>query len=214
MPNQPSTTDFLPFEDIRDGLIFIKDGGIRAVVQVNAINFELRSGEEQEAIIQQFEGFLNSLDFPTQIIVQSRKFDVTTYIDTVNAAAEQLTNELLKVQAAEYAKFIRELSDLSNIMSKSFYVVLPFQVAKTGGEKGGGFLSGITGMFKKKPAAAPSGPDQTTMETYKSQLRQRADLIIGGLSGMGLKGKMLEQGEVIQLFKGIFSPIVPTSQKQ
>jgi hypothetical protein len=210
---QPSTIDTLPFEDIRDGILFLKGGTIRGIVEVNAINFELRSGEEQEAIIQQFEGFLNSLDFPVQIVIQSRKFEIATYIQNVTTASEQLTNELLKIQAAEYIKFIQELSDLSNIMAKHFYVVLSFQATTEKDEKGGGFLSGITGMFAKKPANAPTGPSEAALEAYKIQLRQRADLVIGGLSGMGLKGHMLEQGEVVDLFKGVFNPLVPANQK-
>ena len=208
----PSTTDLLPFQDIRDGIIFLKNNALRMVVEISAINFELRSSDEQEAIIQQFQGFLNALDFSTEIIIQSRKFDITTYVENVQTASSQLTNELLKLQAAEYIRFIQELSDLSNIMSKQFFVVLPFQATETG-EKKKGFLSGVTGMFKKKPATGPTGPSDEVVAAYRAQLQQRADLVIGGLSGLGLKGHSLNQEELLKLFKGVFSPVVPVNQK-
>lgn len=207
----PSTTDLLPFQDIRDGVIFLKNNALRMVVEISAINFELRSSDEQEAIIQQFQGFLNALDFPTEIIVQSRKFDISTYVESVQTASSQLTNELLKLQATEYVRFIQELSDLSNIMSKQFFVVLPFQATEGGEKKKEGFLSGL---FKKKSATAgPTGPSDEVVAAYRAQLQQRADLIIGGLSGLGLKGHSLNQEELIKLFKGVYSPIVPVNQK-
>ena len=205
----PSTTDLLPFQDIRDGVIFLKNNALRMVVEISAINFELRSSDEQEAIIQQFQGFLNALDFPTEIIVQSRKFDISTYVESVQTASSQLTNELLKLQATEYIRFIQELSDLSNIMSKQFFVVLPFQATQEG-EKKGGFLSGL---FKKKAAAGPTGPSDEVVAAYRAQLQQRADLVIGGLSGLGLKGHSLNQEGLLKLFKGVYSPIVPVNQK-
>lgn len=210
MANEPSTIDLIQIQDIRDGVIVLKDGSLRAIVEVSAINFELRSTQEQEAIIQQFQGFLNSLDFPVQFVVQSRKFDITGYLANVQTAAEQLTNELLKVQAQEYMRFVKELSDLSNIMEKKFFVVLPFSVIQT--TEKGGILSGVKGIFSKKKAG-PVGPTPEQLATYKEQLRQRADLVSGGLSGMGLKGHLLEQEVLVVLFTALYSPIVPSAKQ-
>ena len=210
MANTASTSDLVQIEDIRDGVIVLKDHSLRAVVEVNAINFELRSSEEQEAIIQQFQAFLNSIDFPLQMIVHSRKFDITTYLTTVQTASEKLTSELLRVQATEYMRFIKELSDLANIMSKRFYVALPFQIIAGSTEKQG-LISSVTGMFKKKSktdtVAASLRSEQ--LAAYRAQLQQRADLINGGLSGMGLKGHMMSQEELLALFEGVYNPIVP-----
>ena len=131
MANEPSTTDLIQLKEIRDGVIFLKDGSLRGVVQVSAINFELRSSDEQAAILQQYASFLNSVDFPIQMIVQSRRFDISEYLAAVQAASDQLTNELLKVQAGEYIRFITELSSLSNIMAKNFYIAIPMMVTAT-----------------------------------------------------------------------------------
>ncbi len=205
----PSTSDLIQIRELRDGVIILKDGSLRAVVQVSAINFELRSGDEQQAILQQFTSFLNGVDFPMQMIVHSRRFDITAYLASVQTAAELLTNELLKVQASEYMRFISELSELSNIMSKNFYVVLPMSVIVTTESKG--ILGGFKDIFKKAPVGQVIPAEK--IASYKAQLQQRADLIIGGLSGMGLKGSMLGQDDLLKLFNDLYNPVVPTSQK-
>lgn len=209
MPN-PTTTDLIPFKDIADGIVLLKDGSVRAIVEVNAINFELRSSDEQTAILQQFQGFLNSLDFPVQFVVQSRKFDITAYLATVQTAADQLTNDLLKVQAQEYSRFVGELAELANIMAKKFYIALPFMAVSASQSKG--FFGSITGIFSKKPAA-PQGIPADQLATYKSQVSQRAYLVIAGISGLGLQGRLLGQEEVVALFTSLYSPVVPAAKQ-
>lgn len=212
----PSTTDLVRIKDIADNIVILKDGTLRAVVDIGAINFELRSTDEQEAILQQFEAFLNSVDFPLQVVVQSRRFDIAGYVKQVTDTAATLPNELLKVQAAEYTRFVTELSELANIMAKRFFVVIPFAAPapeKTEKEGGGGMLSGVTGMFgKKKAAAAASGPDAATITLWQQQLQQRADLVIGGLSGMGLKGRILRGDELLAVYRDLYNPVVPPEQ--
>lgn len=207
----PSTTDLVQLKQITDGIIVLKDGSLRAIVEISAINFELRSSEEQAAILQQFQAFVNSVDFPIQMVVHSRKFDISTYLATVATASEPLTNELLKIQAQEYMRFVQELSELANIMSKRFYIALPFTVTVAPTKKG--MLSGITGIFsRKKKGPIQEGIPPEQLATYKGQLQQRADLVIGGLSGMGLKGKVLGQEELLVLFGDLYNPVVPAAQ--
>lgn len=207
----PSTTELVPIADIGSGIMTLKDGTLRAIVRISAINFDLRSTDEQNAIIQQFQGFLNSLDFPFQVVIQSRRFDVSGYIALVQAAAEKQTNELLKVQANEYARFVGELSELANIMSKQFYVILPFTVQLPKEQKqSGGFLQSLLGK-KKAPAASSLPPEQLAIA--KTQMMQRADLIIGGLSGMGLKGAVLTDEELKTLLRDLYNPNLPEPEK-
>ena len=139
------------------------------------------------------------------MIAHSRRYDITAYLASVRTSAEQLSNELLKVQAAEYLRFVAELSDLANIMQKNFYVVLPLTVVPISESKG--FFGGFKDMFKKSPATHTLPAEQ--LATYKAQLQQRADLIIGGLSGMSLKGAMLNQDELTALFNDVYNPFVP-----
>lgn len=214
MPN-PSTTEIVPFTQIAQSVIVLRDGSLRAVIEVSAINFELRSSEEQGAILQQFQAFLNSVDFPMQMVIQSRRFDISGYVALVNQTAGELSNELLKVQAQEYGRFVQELSELSNIMSKKFYVVLPFHL-QADQASGKGVLGGIKDVFssfKKKPKQAPTLSDEQ-LANYQVQLAQRADLILGGLSGMGLKGHLLAQEELTKLFADLYNPVVPTAKEK
>src|SRR3989344_935086 len=127
MPTQ-STKNLVDIADIVDNIVILKNGSLRTVIEVSSINFELRSEGEQVATLQNFQRFLNSTDFPLQIVVNSRRLDIEDYIKLIETTAESLTSELLKIQAAEYSKFIKELAELSNIMSKNFYIVVPFYV--------------------------------------------------------------------------------------
>jgi hypothetical protein len=214
VPN-PSTTDLVLIRDIAENVVILKDGSLRAIVDIGAINFELRSSDEQQAILQQFESFLNSVDFPLQVVIQSRRFDIAGYVKSVTESAATLTNELLKAQAAEYTRFVQELSELANIMAKRFLVVIPFVAPAAEKTEGGGMMSGITGIFgKKKATAAPTGVEPATLGLWQQQLQQRADLVIGGLSGMGLKGRVLSGEELLTIYRELYNPVVPPEQQK
>lgn len=115
-----STQKYVDVEEVRDGVIVLKNGSLRAVLLVSSINFDLKATEEQDSIIGQYQNFLNSLDFPIQIIVSSRKLNINPYLDYLKKKETQLTNDLLRLQLAEYQNFIKNLTDVSNIMSKFF----------------------------------------------------------------------------------------------
>ncbi len=210
MASNPSTADLIQIQELRDGVLLLKDGSLRAVVKVSAINFELRSSDEQHALLQQFGAFVNSIDFPIQMIAHSRRYDISAYLALIKTASEQLTNDLLKIQATEYIRFVGELSDLANIMQKNFYVVLPLAIVTP--VESPGLMGGIKAMFKKTPKEQSLSPERLT--SYRAQLQQRADLVIGGLSGMGLQGKMLGQDELVQLFNEVYNPAVPAPVTQ
>jgi type IV secretory pathway VirB4 component len=197
-----STNQLVDISDIIDNVVILKNGSLRAVIEVSAINFELRSEGEQLAILQNFQRFLNSTDFPLQIVVNSRKLDIDDYVKLVEKSTESLTSELLKIQAAEYAKFIKELSDLSNIMSKKFYIVVPFYVFETPSRAG--ITESIKSIFKPSSVAKKINPEQ--LDTYKNQLIQRVELIYDGLVGLGLKTRLLEGPELMNLYYGLYNP--------
>ncbi|MDP2648129.1 MAG: hypothetical protein Q8P35_02725 [Candidatus Yanofskybacteria bacterium] len=198
-----TTKQLVEIAEVRESVIVLKNGSLRMVMEISAINFELRSEEEQTAILQNFQRFLNSVDFPLQIVINSRKFDLAEYTKTVQEASVQLTNELLKIQAEEYIKFIQELSGLANIMSKRFYIVIPFYVLET--PSGKGILDSVKNVFKSKKSEPMS---VEKIETYKNQLLQRTELVFDGLVGMGLKTRILEGQELINLFYALYNPNV------
>jgi len=197
-----STKQLVEVANIIDHVVLLKNGSLRSIINVSAINFELRSEGEQIAILQNFQRFVNSIDFPLQIVINSRKLNIDEYLKLIDQFSNELTNELLKIQAAEYSKFVKDLSDLSNIMSKKFYIVVPFYVFEAPSK------SGITQSLKSifKPSTVAKGLTPEQLETYKSQLLQRTELIFDGLVGMGLKAKTLERDELMNLFYGLYNP--------
>ena len=188
----------------------LKDGSMRVIVEVSAINFELRSEDEQTAIIQNFQRFINSMDFPLHICIISRRLYIDNYLKLTAEASGQLDNELLRIQAGEYMKFIKELSSLTNIMSKKFYIAVPFYIFEAPTK---------TGIFQSiKSTVSPTANIQSISEEkfsiYKNQLMQRAELIFGGLVGMGLRTRLLERDELVQTFYGLYNPTAKTTEEK
>jgi type IV secretory pathway VirB4 component len=202
VPNQ-TTKNLVEIVDIKENVVFLKDTSLRMILEVSSMNFELRSEEEQEAILQQFKQFLNSIDFPLQICIHSRKYDMSEYVKFAQEATATLDNELLKIQAAEYLRFIKELSELSNIMSKKFYVVVPFYIGDTGSKTS--MIDGLKNLFKPSTKIISNITDDQ-FNTYKTQLSQRTDLVYDGLVGVGLKSRVLEGDELRNIFISVYNP--------
>jgi len=205
-----SAQDFLIIDSIHDGVLILKGNtGLRAVLMVSSFNFALKSAEEQDAVIFQYENFLNSLDFSIQFIVQSRKLNILPYLETLKDREKEETNELLKIQIGEYVEFVRSFVELTNIVAKSFYVIVPF--TPTIAEKTGvtSFLSSLIGG--KGGGAKLTGDEQ--FAEYKNQLLQRTDAVATGLRRFGLRTVMLNTEELIELFYGLYNPGEAERQK-
>src|SRR3989344_248782 len=152
MPNALPSQDILKVEEIRDGVLVLKDGSLRAVMMASSLNFSLKSADEQTAVIMQYQNFLNSLDFTAQFFLESRKLNIEPYLDTLKQAEAKQTNELLKIQITEYIEFIRTFVRAPNIVSKNFYIVVPFSPAMfTTPKEGFKSLLGIFGQGAPKP---------------------------------------------------------------
>jgi len=189
-----STQDFLAFDQIREGIIVLKNKGLRAVLMVSSLNFALKSEEEKNAILYQFQNFLNSLDFSCQIIVQSRRLNITGYLDKLKEIEKKEKNELLKVQIDEYRRFIENIIKGGTIMQKTFYVVIPFSIMETQGlEKG---------------VKIPKAPVLTeeAFQRAKTQLLQRVEFVILGLRSCGLEAVPLDTLELAEVFWSLYHP--------
>src|SRR5690606_8228933 len=125
-PSRPSTQTHLPIAEIKDGVVILKDGTLRKVLMTSSINFALKSEDEQNALISSYVSFLNSLEFPIQIIVQSRKLQIKPYLAKLAELEKNQPKELLRIQIADYRAFVEELVDIGQIMTKKFYVVVPY----------------------------------------------------------------------------------------
>lgn len=195
-----STQRYVDVEEIRDGVLVLKTGSLRAVLLVSSINFDLKSSEEQDAIISQYQNFLNSLDFPVQVVVQSRRFNIDPYIDLLKDKESQQANELLRFQMQEYQGFIKNLTEISNIMSKFFYVIVPFSPVEN---MQSGFFGKIGDIFNQKKTA---GLKNELFDTYRTQLMQRVEHVMAGLSPMGVRATALQTEELIELLYNSYNP--------
>jgi len=204
--NARAAQDFVPIKEVRDGVVILKDGSLRAILIASSINLSLKSTDEQTAIINQFQSFLNSLDFSTQIVMQSRRLDIRPYLLTLEARLKEQTEQLLKIQTKEYIEFIRAFTDEVNIMTKTFFVVVPYST--TALKSNGGMLENMlgSGIPKKQIADTKKAMDMANFEEKRSQLDQRVGVIVGGLGGLGIRSSQLKTEEVVELFYKTFNP--------
>ncbi|MFA5995136.1 MAG: hypothetical protein WCW27_06285 [Patescibacteria group bacterium] len=196
----PSTQQHLVIAEIKQDTVVLKDGTLRAVLLVSSINFALKSEDEQQAIIQGYIGFLNSLDFEVQIVMQSRRLVITKYLDQLEDLAKKQTNELLKVQTEEYKQFIGELVTLSDIMEKTFYVVVPYSALSTARKNW---------FLRAEEVIAPNRVIKLAEQKfikYRKELDYRINTVVGGLSSIGLQITQLSTEELIKLYYQLYNP--------
>lgn len=193
-----STQDFLEFEQIREGVIILKNKALRAVLMVSSLNFALKSADEQKAILYQFQDFLNSLDFSCQILIHSRKINIVGYLDKLKEIEKKEENDLLKIQIEEYRKFIEEIMAGGSIMQKTFYVVMPFTLLEA---------QGVRAEKKYKlPVKIPPLTEEE-FQRCKAQLWQRVEFITLGLRRCGLQAVPLTTIELVELFWSFYHPL-------
>ncbi|MBU1202853.1 hypothetical protein KKH39_02315 [Patescibacteria group bacterium] len=195
-----STQKFLDIAEIRDDLVVLNDGSVRGVLLVSSINFDLKSEDEQKAIVGGYINFLNSLDYPLQIIIQSRPLNIDDYLERLKKVEREQTNELLRMQTADYRGFVGELLTLERIMSKKFYVIVPYSSAT---DKKRSFFSRLSAVFS---AAKVVSLSRKRFEEFAAQLNKRCDFIGGGLSSMGLRSQRLSTQALIELYYNSYNP--------
>ncbi len=196
-----ATQDFVPIKEVRDGVVVLKNGDLRAIVLANSINLSLKSEDEQKATIIQFQSFLNTLDFPIQISVQSRRLDIRPYLLLLENRMKVQNEPLLKLQTKEYMEFIKNFTDTVNIMTKSFFIIVPYTQVNISTDKG---LFG--GLFSKKSKEEAKLAAQLDFEEKRSQLEQRVGVIQQGLNRCGIKSAQLGSEEVVEVFYKVFNP--------
>lgn len=202
----PSIQSILDVADVRDDTIVLKDGSIRAVLAASSVNFELKSTEEQEAIILRYQSFLNALDFSIQTVIQSRDLDIAPYLTILRERQRQQESELLRVQTAEYVRFIKEFVDFAHIMQKRFYVVIPFTPADRKSEEGtkSGLLNSLKAAWN--PGEASVELDEESFRTYRDQLFQRVSHVETTLSGAGIRTQRFNSDQLITLLHQSYNP--------
>ncbi len=198
-----SVQDFIPIEEVRDGIVILRDGQMRMVLLASSINFDLKSADEQEAIISQYQNFLNSLDFSVQFFTQSRKLDIKPYVLLLENRLKEQLNELIKIQTREYIEFVKNVTEKTNIMSKTFFVVIPLSPSSMSSSKKGGPFSFL---FKGGSSDKKAKENFERFEENRSQLEQRRSVVVQGLARIGIRTAMLGTEELVELFYKIFNP--------
>lgn len=211
MASTKPTQEFVPVEEVRNGVVILKNGGYRGIMMCSSLNFALKSEDEQRAIIGGFQNFLNTLDFPVQIVVHSRKTDIRPYLNLLQERMDRQTSELMRIQLREYIAFIRNFIEGADIMTKTFYIVVPYTTTSIPQAAGLSFIGG-------RGARTEGSADDRSFEETRIQLEQRMSLVAGGLAQSGLRAIPLGTEEIIELLYRSFnlgdmdSPIPYTQQ--
>jgi len=203
-----ATQQYLNIAEVRDNVLVLKDGSLRAALLASSVNFALKSEEEQNAIIQSYIAFLNSLDFPIQIVVQSRRLNMDKYLEGLVAKQREQTNELLRTQIAEYREYIQQLVTLGEIMSKRFYLVVPLDSKNKGGHKG--FFEQLGAVISPATVIRLSN---SIFQRYVVRLESRVDKVVSGLGSLGVTAVQLDTQSLIELLYSSYNPELSYSQK-
>lgn len=193
-----SSQSFVPVRNIKDGVVILKNGQLNMVLLATSINFALKSTDEQTAILRQFQAFLNTIDFSLQIHVQSRRLDIKPYLQKLQERETDQYNDLMRIQLREYMNFIDTFVKEVDIMSKNFFVVVPYTPINTDIKSN---LSGILGG-----GSAPVSIDDTAFAEHKIQLEQRVSVVEQGLNRLGVRTAALDDEALVELYYHLFNP--------
>lgn len=206
-PGVPSQR-YLDIAEIKEDVVILKDGTLRAVLLVSSINFALKNVDEQNAIVQAYMGFLNSIDFPIQIVIQSRRMNIDAYIRSLREAEKTQTNDLLRAQIADYREYVAQLVQLGEIMQKRFYVAVPFDPVSEAQKRN--FWSRMQEVLT--PAVAIRLSDERFNEQRRN-LMLRVNSVMAGLQSMSLNAAMLDTQSLIELYYTVYNPELFEAQR-
>ncbi|MBM3231314.1 TraC family protein, partial [Candidatus Peregrinibacteria bacterium] len=203
-----ATQRFLPISEIRNDTVLLKRGGLRAVLEIEALNFNLKSETEQMGIINGYESFINTLTFPLQIVVRSRKVNIDPYLEQIREKAQKQDNELLRSQTEGYALFVEKIVEVADIMQKRFLVVIPYD--DTEQKKSG--LSQFFSWIGLDDSGGKINMRRKYFTAKATKLKDRVNLVDTGLRNIGLQTRRLTTSDLIELYYEIYNP--KTSQEQ
>lgn len=197
MANKNSPTqDFVPIRDVKDGIVILKSGQLCKILLASSVNFALKSLDEQKAILFQFQNFLNTLDFSLQIYVQSRRLNIEPYIATLLEQQNNQDNDLMRIQLREYIEFIRSFTTEVDVMTKNFFVVIPYTAPVID------FKKNLTNLLSSGKKIV----QEKTIEEERLQLEQRQAVVEQGLNRIGVRTIVLNKDELVELFYHIYNP--------
>jgi len=204
-----NTQRYIPFSEIRNDTVILKNSGLRAVLLVEPLNFNLKSETEQQGIIAGYESFINTITFPIQILLRSSKLNIDPYIEHIHEQVDKQKNDLLKEQTLAYATFIEKIVEIADIMQKRFYVIVPLDDVVKKKTPLGKFFT----WFNLDDTLGKALQRNKKFTGQTSRLKERLDLVETGLRNIGLTAKRLKTTELINLYYQIYNPNVSQNQK-
>lgn len=202
-----STQKYVDIAEIRDDLVIMKDGTIRAVIMVGSMNFALKNEDEQNAIVSSYVSFLNNIDFPLQIVIQSRRFNIERYINDLKEKRKEQTNDLLKLQIDEYIDYIQELIEIGHIMNKRFYLIIPYNALS---DKHKNFIESIQEVLSPAKLVNMS---KKRFVRYKREINRRISSVFNSFASIGLNAVQIDTQGLIELFYNTYNPITSEQEK-
>ncbi len=196
MKASTATQQFVPIKEVRDGVVILTNGQMAGVLMTSSLNFALKSYDEQQSVIYQFQNFLNALDFPVQIAIHSTRLDIKPYLNLLEDRRKEQINDLMKIQVHEYIQFIRTFTEDNQIMTKSFFVVVPFTPPIISKSQG-------INLFNKKNTKEEKTQQ---FEEFRTQLEQRVSIVEQGLKRCGVDAIWLGTDELVELYYRYFNP--------
>ena len=203
----PAVQQYLDIAEIKEDVVVLKDGTLRAVLAVASVNFGLKSEDEQNATISAYVQFINALEHPLQIVIQSRKLNIDEYINRLERAEHEQTNDLLRLQITNYRSFIKELVELGEIMSKRFFLVVPYSPLS---DKRKGFWSRFSELLRPLVTVRIR---EERFRAHRGALLQRVSHVQNGLSSIGLKSQALDTQALIELYYRVYNPDIAEVEK-
>lgn len=205
-----STQKYLKLSEIHDDVVVLRNGELRVVLETSSINFDLKSPEEQQGVIAAYQQFLNSVNFPIQIIVRSRQLDINAYLQRMRVRADESDDQIMRSRTFDYIAYVEKLVEVADIMQKKFYVVIPFDPPNVQNKT---FVDRFMEMINPADSVSAYKQRKKNFEKHKKLLMARVNDISSGLQSLGLEVRQLETKELIELFYNIYNPIVSMQER-
>lgn len=205
-----STQRYLEFSGVHDDTLVLKDGGIRAILEVSSVNFNLKSEDEQNSITYAYQRFLNSLNFPVQILLRSRKLDIGNYLESLKDKTKAQSNELLKTQMGEYTEYISKLVEYADIMEKRFFVVIPQDPSRAENKS---TIRRFLDKISPDDKVLNTITRRKEFKTLKKGLDERVNIVKTGLENCGLTTTTLSTEKIIEIYYQCYNPQLARTQK-
>ncbi|HEX7042521.1 MAG TPA: hypothetical protein VF189_04680 [Patescibacteria group bacterium] len=188
-----STQQFTEILDIKEDIVLLHGGDACIILELQAVNFTLLSGQEQDSKVYGYAALLNSLSFPVQILMRSKRIDIMPYINSLSDAATRTTNVKLSDSISKYKDFVNQLVTTSVVLDKKFYMIISYSSLEEG-------FSGISKMVHL---------NESNKEDFfiraKAALHTKAESLLSQTDRMAIRAKILEKDALVSLFHDIFN---------